>query len=562
MRSVARLSRLFSAAAALALASITSPPEAPAVRAQAPAGAAIGHVLTVSPGPRQGVWKRSFNPYRNDTDTRFPAPAGVYEPLLVFNRATGAYLPWLATGYQWSADNLKVRFALRPGVLWSDGTPFTSRDVAFSFELLRKAPVLDRENVWSFLFSVSVVDPATVEFTLKRVFAPGLVSIGGLPIVAEHKWKDVPQPVEFDDPSPVGTGPFTEVKRFEPTVYELGRNPRYWQAGKPGVDLLRVPLHRSNEEILKALSAGDLDWASLFVPDVETKWVGSDAARHQYWYPDLGPTVLLYLNTQQKPFDDASVRKALSMALDRPRIMKEALHGYAPPADATGLAESQKKWKDPELATSARWTTRDVAQANKLLDAAGLARGADEIRKGAAGPLRYDLLVVQGWTDWVAAAEIMKQNLAEVGVATTVKAAEYNTWDDALRRGRFALAMGFGNRGPTPYSFYRSLMDATLVRPVGTRAEANFDRFASAEASKLLRRFEAVSDEQEQVALSLALQRVFVDTAPSLPLFSSPLWGVFNTSRLGGFPSRFRPYASAVPGGADTLPVLVEVQPR
>jgi len=57
--------------------------------------------------------------------------------------------------------------------------------------------------------------------------------------------------------------------------------------------------------------------------------------------------VLLYLNTRQKPFDERTVRKALSMAIDRPRITREALNGYAPPADATGLAESQKRWKDP-----------------------------------------------------------------------------------------------------------------------------------------------------------------------------------------------------------------------
>ena len=550
--------RLSLVACALTLALSGSAPPFAEVRAQAPAS----HVLTISPGPRQGVWKRSFNPYRNDTDTRFPAPAGVYEPLLVFNRATGSYLPWLATSYEWSADNLKVRFALRPGVAWSDGNPFTSRDVAFSFELLRKAPALDRENVWSFLSAVSTPDPATVEFTLKRVYTPGLVSIAGLPIVAEHKWKDVEKPVEFDDPSPVGTGPFTEVKRFEPTVYEVGKNPRYWQAGKPGVDALRVPLYRNNDEILKALATGEVDWASLFVADVEAKWVSSDQARHQYWYPDLGPTVLLYLNTQQKPFDEPSVRKALSMALDRPRIMKEAMNGYAPAADATGLAESQKKWKDLELAASTRWTTHDAAQATKLLDAAGLARGADDVRKSGTAPMHYDLLVVQGWTDWIAAAEIMKQNLAEVGVAVVVKAVDYNGWDDALRRGRFAMAMGFGARGPTPYTFYRGLMDGTTVRPVGTRAEANFGRFASEEAGKLLRRFEAVSDEREQLALGLAIQKVFADAAPAIPLFASPLWGVFNTSHLGGFPSRFRPYASAVPGGADTLPVLVEVQPR
>jgi peptide/nickel transport system substrate-binding protein len=553
------------AGATLALIGSAVPEAVTSPQGAAPAAA---HVLIASPGPRQTPWKRSFNPFRSETGFLWPAPAGVYEPLVVYNRATGSYLPWLATGYEWSADNLKLRFTLRRSVVWSDGQPFSARDVTFTFDLMRRVPALDRGGVWTFLSSVSAIDPNTVEFSLKRPFTPGLASIGQQAIVAEHTWKDVRQPAAFDDPTPVGTGPFTEVKRFEPTVYELGRNRRYWQAGKPAVEVLRVPLYGSNEEILRALRAGELDWASLFLPDVEKGWVAADAAHHQYWYPDLGPTVLLYLNVQQKPFDDRNVRKAVSMALDRARVVKEAINNYVIPADATGLADSQKNWKDAGLAASARWTIRDVVQANQLLDAAGLDRGSDQIRVGPSGPMRYELNVVQGWTDWMAAGDILRQNLAEVGIAASVKAIDYNSWDDALRRGRFTLSMGFGNRGPNPCQFYRGLMDGSLVRPIGERAEDNFGRFASDEATQLVRRFEAISDEKEQHTLSSAMQRLFIENAPSLPLFTSPLWGVFNTTRIGGFPSRFRPFASAVPGvgappgGADALPVLVEVQPR
>ena len=557
---------LGAAAATLALAA-TALPETPTAPA---APSATARVLSASPGPRQTPWKRSFNPFRGEAGALWPAAAGVYEPLLVYNRSTGSYVPWLATKYDWSADSRKLRFALRPGVLWSDGQPFSSGDVKFTFDLMQRLPVLDREGVWTFLASVSAVDANTVEFTLKRPFTPGLASISQQPIVAEHKWKEVAQPAAFDDPTPVGTGPFTEVKRFEPTVYELGRNPKYWQVGKPGVDLLRVPLYRSNEEMLQALQAGELDWASLFLPDVEKAWVAADPARHQYWYPDLGPAVLLYLNTQQKPLDDKSVRKALSMALDRARIARDAMNNYVVPADATGLADSEKNWKDAGLAgsASARWTIRDLAQANQLLDAAGLARGRDQIRVGPSGPMRYDLNVVQGWTDWMAVCEIVKQNLAEVGIAVSVKALDFNAWDDALRRGRFTLSMGFGSRGPNPYQFYRDLMDGSLARPIGERAQANFDRFASDEMVPLVRRFEALSDEKEQKAVSRSMQSLFIENAPSLPLFTSPLWGVFNTTRLSGFPSRFRPFANAVPGvgpppgGAGALPALVEVRPR
>ncbi len=515
-------------------------------------------------GPRQAPWKRVFNPFLQEADTRWPAASGIYEPLIVYNRATAAYVPWLATSYQWNADNTRLRFAIRPAVAWSDGAPFTARDVAFTFTLMQRFPALDPQGTWHFLTSVKALDADTVEFVFKRTYTPGLAYIGQQAIVPEHKWKDVAQPASFEDPNPVGTGPFTEVRRFEPTVYELGKNPKYWQAGKPAVKVLRVPLYRSNDEIVRALEKGELDWASLFLPDVEGSWVAKNPSRRQYWYPDLGPTVLLYVNTKHKPFDDREVRKALSMALDRARVMTQAMGGYAPPGDATGLAESQKRWKDQALVGAGAWTKRDVEKANRALDAAGLTRGSDGTRVvPGTGPMHYDLNVVQGWTDWVVAAGILRENLAQVGVEVTVKPLAYGAWVDALRRGQFDLGIWFGARGATPYQFYRGQMDGALVRPVGEEAEDNFHRFASEEAGRLLRRFEASTEVEELAGLGRDLQRLFVENAPSLPLFASPLWGVFSTERFSGFPSRQNPYASAAPGGPpDSLPVLLQVTPR
>ena len=526
--------------------------------------AARGTTLCVTQGPRGGEWKRAFNPFRDDTDTRWPATAGVYEPLLVYSRATRTYLPWLATAHQWGAGNLTLRFTIRPGVVWSDGAEFSGRDVVFTFDLMRRFPALDRGGVWGFLAEVKSGDATTVEFTFSRPYTPGFLAVSTQPIVAEHKWKDVAQPAAFDDPIPVGTGPFVEVRRFEPGVYELGRNPKYWQKEKPAVAVLRVPLYRSNDEILRALDESRVDWASLFVDNIEKRWVSADPARHLYWYPDFGQTVLLHLNNRHKPFDDADVRKAVSQAIDRPRIMREAMNGYAPAADSTGLAESQSRWKDPALVQSGGWTGRDVARANTLLDAAGLARGEGGIRSvPGGGPMRYDLNLVEGWSDWNAAAAIIRQNLAEVGVDVSVKPLTYDAWVGALERGRFDMGIWFGERGPTPYEFYRGQMDTALVKPVGEKATANFHRFGSPEASRLLRRFEGSSDPAEQEKLGRDLQKIFVDSAPSLPLFASPLWGVFNTTHITGFPNRFNPYAGAAPGlQSDSLPVLVGVKPR
>ena len=244
--------------------------------------------------------------------------------------------------------------------------------------------------------------------------------------------------------------------------------------------------------------------------------------------------------------------------------MAQAMGGYAPPADATGLAESQKRWKDAALVSAGSWTKRDVEKANRALDAAGLVRGSDGIRVvPGSGPMRYDLHAVQGWTDWVVAAGILRENLAEVGRRRHRQTARLQRVGGSAPPGRFDLGIWFGGRGATPYQFYRGQMDGALVRPVGEEAEDNFHRFSSEEAGRLLRRFEASADVAELASLGRDLQRLYVENAPSLPLFASPLWGVFSTERYSGFPSRLNPYASAAPGGApDSLPVLLQVAPR
>ena len=538
---------------------------APAAGAGPEATKERNSVLVASIGPRGGDWTRVFNPFLDGDDTRWPARAGVYEPLLVFLRATGRYKPWLAVEHQWGPGNKSLRFSLREGVLWSDGVPFSSADVVFTFNLLRRFSALDRAHVWSFLTDVKAVDATTVEFVFKQVHTPALFDIGTQPIVSEHKWKDVAQPGAFNDPTPVGTGPFVEVRRFEPAVYELGKNPKYWQKGKPAVDVLRVPAYRSNDEILHALGEAELDWASLFVDDVEKRWVATNPSRHLYWFPDYGQPVLLYLNTQHKPFDNAGVRKAISLALDRGRIVSEALNGYVQPADATGLAASEQRWKDAALVQRGSWTVRNPAEANRLLDAAGLGRGAGGGRTlPGGGPMRYVIQAVEGWSDWIAALRIIRENLAEVGIDVSVKPLPYDAWHDALELGRFDMGLWFGSRGPTPYDFYRGQLDPALVRPVGERASASFHRFGSPEAGRLLQRLAASADAADQEQLCHGLQEIFVDSAPSLPLFAAPLWGVFNTVHVTGFPSRYNPYGSAVPGAdhSDAILVLAEVKPR
>jgi len=515
-------------------------------------------VLTVSV-EQEASWVRNFNPLTPATAPRWPTLAGVYEPLMVFSGVRGELVPWLALEYRWvGADHRHLRVILRDGVEWSDGQPFTARDVAFTFELLRRFPALDRRGLWGFLAGVVVIDARTVDFALARVYLPGVEDVVGQLIVPEHIWRDVADPVAFPNEHPVATGPFTEVRVFERQVYELGKNPRYWQKGKPRLAGLRFPAYPSNER-------ANLDWAANFVPAIDRVYVGRAPDHHRYWFPLTGTSIFLYANITRAPFGDVRVRKALSMAIDRPLLLEVALYSYSRPADGTALSDAYASWRDPEAA-GADWVRADLARAAALLDEAGLARGPDGRRRGADGrPLHFDVMAVSGWSDWVRAAQVIARGLESVGVEAKVKTYDFGAWFQRVQEGDFDLSLGWSFEGPTPYTFYRWLMASSTVKPVGVPSMANWHRFGSPEADELLGRFEREADPAGQRAIAAELQRLFAREAPAIPLYVNPSWSEYSTRRFVGFPSAASPYADPSPNKFDrgeTLLVLTELAPR
>ncbi|WP_437492231.1 ABC transporter substrate-binding protein [Sorangium sp. So ce1014] len=534
----------------------------PAPAAPTPKPAKGATMVTIA-REQQATWVRNFNPLLAEGNVRFPTVAGIYEPLLVYNTMRTDYTPWLATRYAWSDGNRKLTFTTRSGVKWSDGKPFSAKDVSFTFALIKKHPALDLSGVWRFLGAVTAEDETTVEFILRRPYVPGLSYIGHQPIVPEHIWKDVADPVTFANENPVATGPFTEVKVFQNQVYELGKNPHYWQEGKPAVDGLRFPAYPGNDQVTLALVNGEIDWAGAFVPDIERVFVARDPANHHYWFPLVGGTATLYPNSTRKPFDDVRVRKAISMAIDRDQIVKLAADNYTHGADATGLDDSYERFRSEKAVAAGDWVKLDPQRANQILDEAGYPRGADGIRTRNGKPLRFEINVVSGWSDWVRAVQIITQNLQSIGIDASMKTYDFSAFFAALQKGTFDMSMGWTTVEPTPYNFYRDLMSAELVRPVGEMSARNWHRFGAREADGLFRAFESATDPAEQKRILDALQMIFVQAAPVIPLFKNPSWGEYSTKRFTGFPTTENPYAKLTPNNPpEYLLVLTELRPR
>ncbi|KYF91885.1 peptide ABC transporter substrate-binding protein [Sorangium cellulosum] len=511
---------------------------------------------------QQASWVRNFNPLLGEGSVRFPTVAGIYEPLIVYNTMKGEFMPWLATKYEWSDANKKLTFTTRTEVKWSDGQPFSAKDVAFTFGLLKKFPALDLTGVWKLVDSVEAKNDTTVEFIFKEPFVPGLSYIGHQPIVPEHKWKDVADPVTFTNENPVATGPFTEVKTFQNQIYELGKNPHYWQKGKPAVEGLRFPAYPGNDQANLALINGEVDWAGNFVPDIDKTYVSKDPENNHYWFPLVGGTVTLYPNATKKPFNDIKLRKAISMAIDRAQIAKIAVNGYTVGADATGLDDAYARWRN-EKAAAADWTTYDVAKANALLDEAGYAKGADGIRAKDGKPLKFDINVVTGWSDWVRAVQITTQNLKAVGIEATLKTYDFSAFFEALQKGTFDMSMGWTNTEPTPFNFYRDLMGTEFVKPVGEATTRNWHRFGAKEAEPLFKQFASATDPADQKRIIDELQTIYSQQVPVIPLFKNPSWGEYSTKRFVGWPSKENPYAKLSPNNPpDYLIVLTEIKPK
>jgi peptide/nickel transport system substrate-binding protein len=513
-----------------------------------------GTQLLTIPREDKSTFSANFNPFSPNAMPM--TQQAIYEPMFVHNPADGSVTPWLATDWVSSEDGTGVTFTLRDGVEWSDGEPLTAEDVAFSFEL-------QKELLGGFEYLENVTaDGADVVFTYNTPFAPGLYEIGAQVIIPKHIWEGIEDPANETNPEPVGSGPYTEVTNLQAQSYSLLRNPNYWQADKQKIEGILMLAFAGNDPANVATINGETDWADQFIPDIENAFVAKDPENRGFWFPSVDAMINLQLNTTKAPFDDADARKAISMAIDREAVTSVAMQGYTHPADCTGLSDSYDTWHSAEVVDSCEWTTRDVAAANALLDEAGYPLGADGKRTLPDGsPFEFDISVGSASSDWLSVANIISQNLEEIGVTATVNAPDWAVVVAGYEDGSFDSGIVWSNNAPTPYQYYRGVMSTETVAPVGEQTFQNYHRFGLPAADELLAQFAASGDEAEQEAVMDELQQVYAENAPVVPLFPGPRWGAYNTTRFTGFPNEDNPYAPLSTRAATTVLVLTSLEP-
>ncbi|MFX4272933.1 ABC transporter substrate-binding protein [Propionibacteriaceae bacterium Y1685] len=481
----------------------------------------------------------NFNPLSTSV---LPGAKGlVYEPLMAYTpMKPNEGQPWLAESMEFDEAGTTLTIKLREGVTWSDGTPFSAKDVAFTFNLYLEQPATNTSALP--VKSASAEDDHTAVITFSKPVFAKEPQLGNLIMLPEHVFAEQ-DPMEFVNEKPIGTGPYV-LKAFADQIYSFERNPQHWDADAIKINEIAYPAS-TTQTFTTHLTQGKLDWSGGFVANIDALFVKKDPEHHHYWYPGDG-SVNLLLNQRKAPMNDLPFRKALSLAMDRQALSDTAMQGYTPPAHPTGLVlpafESAMAPEYKDLAFE-----RKVEEANSILDEAGYTRGADGVREKDGKKLAFDVVIPSGYTDWVAMLKLLQEQFAEIGVTFTPQAKAESAWADARRNGAYDITIASAAAGSAPYFLYRSYMSSEFKVADDEPASSNPGRWYDDETDKLFEAYESTQDEAEQAAAINGLQKIVVERLPLIPMLQSPNWFQYRTTNFVGWPTEEDPYALPAP---------------
>ena len=515
-------------------------------------GSSGGGTLTIQGDAGNPTLVENFNPFQGSALHGFNL---IYEPLEIPSPIDGSYTSFLATAHKFT-DPKTLVYSIRQGVKWSDGKDFTPADVVFTFNLLKKYPALDSKGVWQQISGVSTSgNDVTVNFSAPNV--PFASSIAQTTIVPEHLWSSMADPVKDPNTKPVGTGPFM-LDQFAPTQYSLKKNANYWQADKIAPSEVVFPAQASNQSTNQLdVVSGKFDWSYNFLPDVKTTYVARDPAHNQYWFP-AGGTIGLYLNLTKRPYSDVNFRKGISMALDRTTIATKAVNGYLDQASMSGLIlPNLKKWLDPSLPNQGT-VKQDTGGAQAAFAQAGYTMQAGKLMSNGK-QATMSIVMPGNFSDWVAAAKEVVNQLGAVGIAATLDLPQYAQYSSTIQAGTFDAAIGgFGGSGD-PYTDYNVALASSFATPVNTPTANNFERFKDPTVDQALATLASSTDQSAQQQATYTLEQAMFNKVPIVLMYYGGSWGLFSTKRFTGWPSASNPYTLPTSYNNSLLTVVTHI---
>ncbi|MBU0935378.1 MAG: ABC transporter substrate-binding protein [Spirochaetes bacterium] len=497
-----------------------------------------------------GMWSipTSFNPIT------WSVPAGLrgltYESLLTYDALSDQLKPWLAKSAVWQADGKTLRVTLNPGTTWSDGSPLTAEDVAFTFTY----------GAWSnpfagYLETANVIDDRTCDLVFSDPAYHSInLNLYIWPIIPQKIWSQIPAEEATDfEPSleqSIGSGPYV-IEGYDQDRVVYQRDDDWW--GIKGLErsfpAKRVVYIKSmaNNVAMAMLSQGrELDMANNYVSGLPA-FTANNPALHTYYkgapYNLPDNIVFLMPNHTKKPFNDTAFRRALAFAINTDDIVEIAYENMiVKPENSLGLLPHPgwAAYNNDDIAKNLGYSFNQD-EASRLLDAAGYrdtdGDGLREYPDGSA--LSFKVSVPYGWTDWMDALRIITDNFREVGLDARPDFPDEGRYQNEMVKGEFDMLLNNWGayRSSSPFSLYQFLF--STYTPVGEDEwTGNFGRYDNETLRNLVQEFNRIPMDktQESNAIVRQIQTVHMQDMPYIPLWINGMWFVANTNTWTNWP--------------------------
>jgi peptide/nickel transport system substrate-binding protein len=483
----------------------------------------------------------TWNPF-NTGNYDTGAQGLIYEPLYLYDPIKGTYDPWLATGdleSGWNSSQTVYTIHVRSGVTWSNGTPLTGADVAFSIMTAVKDPTDPyNANVATVKDATASGNTVTVTFNGTPGYTEWTDYLWKAPVVPQAIWSKVSssQIATWPDTSPVGTGPMT-LDTYNTTEAAYQTRSNWWATSALGLSFhfkyLVDVVNGSNDEELGQLTAGNLDWSNNFLPGINQLMEavgGNSGYTLKTYYPSQpymlsGNTVWLEPNDAVAPMNNVNFRKALAYALDPTTIAQTVYGGIAKASNPTGLLPNLSSYVNQSV-VSADAPTYNPTKAKTLLAQSGY--------HGQA----ITLQVPDGWSDWMDATTVIKTELDAIGINLQLIYPQANARTSNVTDGNFDLQLdNNASLDSTPWSYYQRVYQLPIEKQ--QTAEMNWERYSSSSDWNLVQEAAKVplTDTSKLSNIYTQLETDFFSQEPVIPLWYNGVWFQGNTQYWSDYPS-------------------------
>jgi peptide/nickel transport system substrate-binding protein len=499
----------------------------------------------------------------------------MFETPYLYDMLDGKQYPLLADGpYAWDAGMTTVTFKLKAAAHWSDGTPVTADDVAYTWATNLKYSTSVGTGNKDYIDSVTAVDAHTIAVKAKlgadgKALNPLMVSAFlSSNYVIQKAWTQTLEARVSGDATKLLADPATDVVFSGPYHYffaddtkvVLIRDDSYWGKDASMFGKLPIPkylahtIFKDNAAGSIALAQGEVDVSQQFNSNIQVLWLNYALPVSTY-LPDapygIGASLpTAFYNLKSPGLDQVAVRKAIAMAVDYPTIIANAMTNQSAtfdqvPRSLMNPTPGEQALYDQATVASLQWAGNDIEGAKKLLDDAGIKdTNGDGNREYKGTELHYVATAPNGWSDWQAAIEVVAAAGKKIGIDITTNYPEWAVYQTVVTKNDAPLPAGYDifmmwsdGAGPTqPWGRIRHLISSEFIG-LASNWNGNWGQYSNPAADALIKEIPTLSDPVKIKADYTELVKIYLTDVPSFTLMYRPqAFHAVNESVWTGFP--------------------------